>query len=46
VLLPALDGVDSVDQQIAIAARKAGIQSAEGASISRFTVNRIREVRE
>lgn len=46
VLLPALEGVDSVDQQIAIAARKAGIHSAEGASISRFTVNRIREEHE
>ncbi len=43
VLLPDLEGVDTVEQQLSIAARKVGIRSLEGASISRFTVSRIRE---
>ena len=40
VLLPDLDGVDSVDQQIAIARRKAGIGKDEEISIERFEVVR------
>jgi AmmeMemoRadiSam system protein A/AmmeMemoRadiSam system protein B len=40
VLLPDLDGVDSVDQQISIALRKAGIDEDEDFSIERFEVVR------
>ena len=40
VLLPDLDGVDSVEQQIAIARRKAGIEEDEEISIERFEVVR------
>lgn len=43
VLLPDLEGVDSVEEQLAIAARKAGLPGAEGSIIHRFTVRRIRE---
>ncbi len=43
VLLPDLDGVDSVEQQLAIAAQKAGIRSLAEAKISRFSVHRIME---
>lgn len=43
VLLPNLDGVDSIDQQLEIAAQKAGIRSLAEAKISRFSVNRIAE---
>ncbi|MGI6784476.1 MAG: AmmeMemoRadiSam system protein A [Aminivibrio sp.] len=44
VLLPDLDGVDTVEAQTGIAARKAGLPSPDGASISRFTVKRIEEL--
>ena len=40
LLLPDLEGVDSVDQQIKIAASKAGIISLEGIEIYRFEVKR------
>ncbi|MBQ6655094.1 MAG: AmmeMemoRadiSam system protein A [Erysipelotrichaceae bacterium] len=40
VLLPDLDGVDSVDQQIAIARRKAGIAENEEITIEKFEVVR------
>ena len=43
VLLPDLEGVDTVEQQLSIAARKAGILSLERASLSRFTVRRLKE---
>ena len=43
LLLPDLPGVTSVEQQIAIAAQKAGIFNLEGARIQRFTVNRYHE---
>lgn len=42
LLLPDLEGVDTVDEQIEIAARKAGISSREGAELYRFTVTRYR----
>lgn len=44
VLLPDLDGVDSVDQQLAIACRKAGINPTGSYDIERFTVTRHEEV--
>ena len=40
LLLPDLDGVDSVEKQLAIAAQKAGIHDLDGAEIYRFTVDR------
>lgn len=40
VLLPDLDGVDSVDEQLSIALRKAGIRPDEDYKISRFEVVR------
>ena len=40
LLLPDLDGVDTVDDQVDIAMRKAGISSDEGLSLKRFTVER------
>ncbi|MDI9370444.1 MAG: AmmeMemoRadiSam system protein A [Synergistaceae bacterium] len=43
VLLPNLDGVDRVEQQLSIAAQKAGIHSLDDARISRFSVHRIAE---
>lgn len=43
LLLPDLPGVDSVEQQIAIAAQKAGIRDLEGARFERFTVSRYYE---
>lgn len=46
VLLPDLEGVDTVEQQLDIAARKAGIWNLNGAEIERFRVNRYREVEE
>ena len=42
LLLPDLAGVDSVDEQLAIACRKAGIHPEEEYSIQRFTVTRYR----
>lgn len=40
LLLPDLDGVDTVEQQIRIAMRKAGIREGEKISLQRFTVTR------
>jgi len=42
VLLPDLEGVDSVDQQINIAMSKAGIIHKDGLVIKKFTVKRYR----
>ncbi|HOM31203.1 MAG TPA: AmmeMemoRadiSam system protein A [Acetomicrobium flavidum] len=44
VLLPDLEGVDTVEYQLEIAAQKAGISSLKGAKIYRFTVERYEEV--
>jgi len=43
VLLPDLDGVDTVEQQVAIALQKAGIGADEAYTAERFTVTRYRE---
>ncbi|MFR8338288.1 MAG: AMMECR1 domain-containing protein [Eisenbergiella massiliensis] len=40
LLLPDLDGVDSVEEQIAIARRKAGIREEDEVSLERFEVIR------
>lgn len=40
LLLPDLDGVDTIEEQIGIAAQKAGISSDEPVSILKFTVTR------
>ncbi|GHV56480.1 AmmeMemoRadiSam system protein A [Deltaproteobacteria bacterium] len=40
LLLPDLDGVDTVEQQIAIAARKAGIFDLKNIELQRFSVER------
>ena len=40
VLLPAIDGVDTVEEQLRIAKLKAGIYSSEPYNIYRFTVER------
>lgn len=44
LLLPALEGVDTVEIQLDIAARKAGLPNAEGATLKRFSVTRYLEV--
>jgi AmmeMemoRadiSam system protein A len=43
LLLPDLEGIDSVERQVAVAAQKGGIRDAAGAEIYRFTVDRYRE---
>ena len=44
VLLPDLDGVDTVDSQIEIASRKAGIfDDTDGVTLERFSVRRYPE---
>jgi hypothetical protein len=43
VLLPDLEGVDTPQEQLSIAAQKAGIRSLEGATVYRFTVERYEE---
>ncbi len=43
LLLPDLPGVTSVEQQIAIAAQKAGIRNLDGAQFQRFSVSRYHE---
>ena len=43
LLLPDLPGVTSVEQQVAIAAQKAGIRNLDGARLQRFTVSRYYE---
>ncbi|MDO9591834.1 MAG: AMMECR1 domain-containing protein, partial [Erysipelotrichaceae bacterium] len=40
LLLPDLEGIDSVEQQISIARRKAGIESDEAVELYRFEVVR------
>lgn len=40
VLLPDLEGVDTIEQQLSIALQKAGLRSLDGVSIARFTVER------
>ena len=40
LLLPDLDGVDSVEHQISIAKQKAGIKEEEGVELERFEVVR------
>lgn len=44
LLLPNLEGVDTVEDQLSIALRKAGIESDEEYSIQKFKVNRHKEV--
>ncbi len=44
LLLPDIDGVDSVDMQIDIARRKAGIAAHERVKIQKFEVNKISEL--
>ena len=43
LLLPDLEGVDTVEQQVAIARQKAGISSGERVKLYRFTVTRYGE---
>ena len=43
VLLPALEGVDTVDQQVHIALEKAGIAPDRGFDVRRFRVTRYRQ---
>ena len=43
LLLPDLEGVDTVSEQVAIAKRKAGIGEAEEVSLQRFEVKRYQE---
>jgi AmmeMemoRadiSam system protein A len=43
VLLPDLEGVDTVEAQLEIASRKAGIYDMNGVSIERFSVERYPE---
>lgn len=43
VLLPGIEGVDSVEQQVAIATRKAGIEAGSVVRLFRFRVSRFRE---
>jgi AmmeMemoRadiSam system protein A len=43
VLLPDLDGVDTVEEQLAIAMRKAGIVGTEGIRVEKFRVRRYEE---
>ena len=43
LLLPDIDGVDTADQQVNIAARKAGIPPGNPLKLSRFRVDRFRE---
>jgi AmmeMemoRadiSam system protein A len=43
VLLPDLEGVDTVDDQLGIAAQKAGITNFRDVSIERFSVDRYKE---
>jgi AMMECR1 domain-containing protein len=40
LLLPDLPGVDTVEEQVAIARRKAGIEPEEKVKLYRFEVNR------
>ncbi|MBQ3346998.1 MAG: AmmeMemoRadiSam system protein A [Synergistaceae bacterium] len=44
VLLPDLEGVDTSEQQVQIAAMKAGLYDLEGVTLERFTVERYKEL--
>lgn len=44
VLLPDLEGVDTAEQQVKIAAMKAGIYEFDGIKLERFTVTRYKEL--
>jgi AMMECR1 domain-containing protein len=44
VLLPDLEGVNTVEEQIEIASRKAGISEPDGISVERFGVDRYPEL--
>lgn len=46
LLLPNLEGVDTVEKQLSIAAQKAGLSSLEGVSLERFSVSRYPEDQE
>ena len=41
LLLPGIEGVDSVSQQLAIAARKGGIDRGRPHSLERFEVRKV-----
>lgn len=43
LLLPDLDGIDTVEEQVRIAREKAGIRASEAVSLSRFEVRRFGE---
>ena len=43
LLLPDLDGIDSAEEQVLIAMRKAGIQASEDMQLQRFEVTRFEE---
>jgi len=43
LLLPDLEGVDTVEKQVSIAAQKAGLSSLAGVSLERFSVTRYKE---
>ncbi len=43
MLLPALDGVDTVDLQVSIACQKAGIAPGQDCDLRRFVVTRYRQ---
>jgi AMMECR1 domain-containing protein len=43
LLLPAIEGVETVSQQVAIAARKAGLRPAAALKLYRFRVRRFSE---
>jgi MEMO1 family protein len=43
VLLPALEGIDTVEQQVSIALQKAGIAPEDGYDVRRFRVTRYRQ---
>ena len=44
VLLPDLEGVDTAEQQVGIAAMKAGLRDLDGIKLERFTVTRYKEI--
>lgn len=44
VLLPDLEGVDTSEQQVQIAAMKAGLYDLDGIMLERFTVERYKEL--
>lgn len=43
LLLPDLEGVDTVEKQVSIAAQKAGLSSLDGVEVERFSVTRYPE---